>query len=213
MRAAAEIHQMFFSFLVSEFSDARCPVSGADGRFSKTVGFWPPESKAEFRQYLPANWQLVAQSEGDLGDRMASFFETHFNEGFENVILIGADCPFVDTSLVIRTVELLMSNDVVLGPSRDGGYYLVAMKRSNPYLFQDMRWSHDQVFAETRRRIESRGQRLALLDEFFDIDTHRELECFLESSEPRFKLLQKQIRSILNESVSDGRESDGESCA
>ncbi|MEM6397658.1 MAG: TIGR04282 family arsenosugar biosynthesis glycosyltransferase [Bacteroidota bacterium] len=110
------------------------------------------------------------QSGEDLGQRMLSAFEEVFKEGAERVVIIGSDCPGVDSDLLVEAFAHLKDNDLVLGPALDGGYYLLGMKQPQPTLFQDMNWSTETVAKETRKRAKNEGLSLFKLPTLSDVD-------------------------------------------
>ncbi len=117
------------------------------------------------RQFL----KLVQVGAG-LGERMASAFDRAFVRGHDRVIIIGSDCPGLTTRLLEEAFEALKTNDLVIGPAHDGGYYLLGMRHPHPYLFSDMRWSTDTVAKETRARAQDRGLSMATLPTLSDVD-------------------------------------------
>jgi rSAM/selenodomain-associated transferase 1 len=88
-----------------------------------------------------------------------------------SVILIGTDIPHLTTNILEESILLLENTDVVLGPSDDGGYYLIGMKKTNDYLFQNMTWSIDTVLSESIQRINMNNMTYNLLKTLSDIDT------------------------------------------
>jgi glycosyltransferase A (GT-A) superfamily protein (DUF2064 family) len=109
----------------------------------------------------------LGQGNGDLGARMGRVFET-FAPG--PVCIVGADIPEVTAAHIWRAFRALNRADVVFGPARDGGYWLVGLRRgpSLPELFANVRWSTRHALADTRANIE--GRRTALVDELEDVD-------------------------------------------
>lgn len=117
------------------------------------------------------------QVEGDLGARMkAAFAHALEAEGHARCVLLGSDLPHLPAAALGQAAAALAlgESDLVLGPARDGGYYLVAMARPLP-VFEGIAWSTDAVLAETRRRAEQAGFRVGLLEEDFDIDNAADL--------------------------------------
>ncbi|NIQ53690.1 MAG: DUF2064 domain-containing protein, partial [Gammaproteobacteria bacterium] len=110
------------------------------------------ESRRLVRAWLgPEGIELRAQSGGDLGMRMAAFFDEALDEAGE-AILVGSDIPGIDRRTVTTAFERLVRHDVVLGPASDGGYWLVGLSRRCPELFRGIAWSTDRVLAETVAR-------------------------------------------------------------
>ncbi|HXG53539.1 MAG TPA: TIGR04282 family arsenosugar biosynthesis glycosyltransferase [candidate division Zixibacteria bacterium] len=151
------------------------------GRFSTArlfVNFSAPSSPEEFvRSFVPPGFSSFAQRGNGLGERMRFAFERLLRRGFERVVLIGADLPPVPLEFLERAYALLErpAIDVVLGPSTDGGYYLVGMKREVPGIFEGIAWSRSDVLARTLERLETAGISWGLLPFWYDIDTAEDL--------------------------------------
>ena len=106
----------------------------------------------------------------DLGERMLNAFEYAFKKGFKKVCLIGSDCMEINSNDLITSLNIIDENDIVIGPTKDGGYYLIALKSSFPFLFLNKTWSHSNVLQNTIFSIKEKGLKLALLDAKRDID-------------------------------------------
>ncbi len=124
-------------------------------------------SASEFHKHV--------QSTGDLGTRMQSAFEEVLSTKAKAVI-IGSDCPSLELKHIEQALNALEDHDVVIGPSEDGGYYLLGMKQLQPVLFQDKQWSTDRLLEETINSMQSNGLSYLLLDTLNDIDTIEDLE-------------------------------------
>ena len=140
------------------------------------VAFDPPEKRAEIVAWLgasPAGRRAVflPQAAGDLGARLERAFAETFALGFENVAVIGSDCIELTPATFAATWQALGSHDAVLGPSTDGGYYLLALREPCAALFRDIAWSTDAVRAETLARAHAAGLRVQELAALPDIDT------------------------------------------
>ena len=92
-------------------------------------------------------------------------------------ILIGTDCPMLDTGYLARAAEALARHDVVIGPAEDGGYVLVALSRDVD-MFSDVPWSTQDVMAVTRARVSALGASCAELDALWDVDTPADVARF-----------------------------------
>jgi glycosyltransferase A (GT-A) superfamily protein (DUF2064 family) len=101
---------------------------------------------------------------------MATALEEALEEA-DQALLIGADIPGIDRTAVARAFSALADHDVVLGPARDGGYYLVGLSRACPAIFRDIPWSTDRVLSRTLGRAEEEGLTVALLQAKGDVDT------------------------------------------
>lgn len=127
---------------------------------------------AEFRDLLGEDIAVVQQGEGDLGDRLARVAPP--------AIVIGSDCPALTPEVLWAAHDTLATEPMVIGPARDGGYYLLGFNEDARFAFADMAWSTPEVFGETVRRIAEQGLRLGVLPELADIDTPEDLEDWPE---------------------------------
>ena len=147
----------------------------ADAPATVTVCYDPPGGEPEVRDWLgPATAQYWSQGEGDLGERMSRMFTRAF-EQTGRAVVIGTDSPAVGADTVARALAALDTADVVLGPSRDGGYYLMALREDRPELFAGIEWSTRSVLAETVARPGASGLRVTFLEVESDIDTAADL--------------------------------------
>jgi rSAM/selenodomain-associated transferase 1 len=114
----------------------------------------------------------------DLGERMANAFASSFESGMDKVVLIGTDCPTLQSQHLNEAFEALTHSDLVLGPATDGGYYLIGMKRRADYLFEGIAWSTAEVLSQTLAVATAHGLHCTLLDELSDIDTQEDWERY-----------------------------------
>jgi len=116
-------------------------------------------------------FQKFVQHGNDLGARMADAFRQTFADGAERVLIIGSDCPELNSTLLNEAFFQLEHCDFVLGPTPDGGYYLLGMRRFEPSVFENIAWSTETVRAATLEKIHALGKTCALLPELSDVDT------------------------------------------
>jgi len=116
-----------------------------------TVWFTPADAATEMRRWLGEGWDLRPQASGDLGTRLAA--AAHAVPPGRGWLAIGADCPRLDAALLREAAAVVARNEIVLGPSRDGGYYLLGGPTPLPDLFSAMPWSTSRVLGETRARL------------------------------------------------------------
>jgi uncharacterized protein len=147
------------------------------------IAFAPDDARALIEELVPPRFQLFPQRGEDLGARMQAVFATVFAIGHANLLLIGGDLPPVPVSFFEEAYGFLKAADrrVVLGPSRDGGYYLVGCNQPTPQIFEGMSWSHGEVLAQTRDKLASLGIDYHLLPSWMDIDTPDDLR-YLQSA-------------------------------
>jgi rSAM/selenodomain-associated transferase 1 len=134
------------------------------------------------------NYNNFMQEDGDLGVKMQKAFESQFNQGYEKIILIGSDTPHIPKDYFEKTFKMLDLKESVIGPSLDGGYYLIAFNKKsfNPKMFQNIKWSSEVVLKQTLEKTVS--YTVQLLYELNDIDTQEDLENFyIEYKNSSFK--------------------------
>ncbi len=151
------------------------------------VAFTPAHASAVMRDIIAPEYRCFSQQGEGLGARMSNVFDELMAMRYRNVVLMGSDLPALPLSHLERAYEILEARGrcVVLGPSRDGGYYLVGMNRRTPEIFQGMTWSHDRVLAQTLEKLATLKVDSELLPSWFDIDTVddlRRLQSYLDFS-------------------------------
>ena len=109
------------------------------------------------------------QASGDLGDRIQHAFTEVFAQN-EKVIIIGSDCAQLTTDHIIQAIDALDDHNVVIGPSLDGGYYLLGMNGNYETLFEDINWSTETVLQETIDKANQQIISVKLIDKLSDID-------------------------------------------
>jgi uncharacterized protein len=142
-----------------------------------SVAYTPAEDRSVFEALAPG-FLLLAQRGPDLGARLANSFAHLFAAGHAAAFAIDSDTPTLPNAHLEQAMALIATPgiDVVLGPSEDGGYYLIGLRALYRELFEDMPWSTSQVVPETRRRAEAKGLKVATLPPWFDIDTPEDLK-------------------------------------
>lgn len=114
---------------------------------------------------------LILLPEGDLGVRMFHAFRELFKAGYQRAALVGADIPDLSSAIILKAFTLLSSDDIVYGPAKDGGYYLVGMRKPIKEVFEDVPWSSDQTLNRSIERAGQSGYSVALTEMLSDIDT------------------------------------------
>jgi rSAM/selenodomain-associated transferase 1 len=130
-----------------------------------------------FSNYIPKTYEIKAssfyfqvQNGKDLGDRMKNAFEFLFCSGYERVLIIGTDCATLEPIHIKTAIQKLDLVDVVIGPAEDGGYYLLGMKNLVSSLFEDMKWSTEDVLKETINRLTQEGLSYERIETLSDVD-------------------------------------------
>ncbi len=122
---------------------------------------------------------LMDQKGKDLGARMQQAFDDIIGYGFRKVVIIGADSPTLPISYIRDAFSLLNRSELVIGPSLDGGYYLVGIKGKVPPVFEGIPWGTGEVFTLTLKKVVSFGLAVSLLPFWYDIDTIEDLNSLI----------------------------------
>ena len=120
-------------------------------------------------------YHTAYQIESDLGGRMENAFEQLFSKEYERVVIIGSDCYELTQEIIEQAFELLNVSDAVIGPAKDGGYYLLGLRKMISQLFSDVAWSTDKVFSETVKTLENLNLSYSTTPILSDIDTIEDL--------------------------------------
>ena len=169
--SAGDAAELSRCFLVDKIAQVRQVT-----RAEPVVAYAPEGAQAVFESLAPG-FRLLEQRGGDLTARILSILERLFADGCDAAILIDSDTPTLPVGLLESAVTLVASgsHDLVLGPSEDGGYYLIGPLRFRPELFEGMPWSTPAVLGETLRRAGALGLRTAQLPPWYDVDTAPDL--------------------------------------
>lgn len=140
---------------------------------ARGIGVYTPRGEeAAYAEILPAHFELLAQRGGAFGERLIAAAEDLFRIGFASVCLINSDSPTVPRQAYSQASKLLLQpgERMVLGPSDDGGYYLIGLKKLHRRLFEEIDWSTARVFQQTIERAAEVGVEVALLPTWYDVD-------------------------------------------
>jgi uncharacterized protein len=163
--------ELYRCFLLDRL-DALSAVPG----ISPVVAFTPPEAAARMRALAPPGFRLIAQDGVDLTERLIRLFD-RLLETHPAALAMDSDSPTLPMAYVAEAAAALAAAeaDVVVGPSDDGGYYLIGLRAPRPALFRDVPWSSADVLAVTLARARELGLRVRLLPAWFDVDTEADL--------------------------------------
>ncbi len=151
------------------------------GRFPFRICYTPPDARDQMTGWLGQEYDYLPQTGDDLGDRMEEAFAGVFSGDVEEALLIGSDIPGLTTEVIEEAFTSLLTNDAVIGPADDGGYYLIGFRKNTftSRIFHDMVWSTSTVFRETLDRLQEASVTLHVLPEMTDIDTLEDLRTLL----------------------------------
>jgi rSAM/selenodomain-associated transferase 1 len=169
---AGQAAVLYHAFLLDKIDQVRALKDA-----QPSLAYTPADARAEFEALAP-EFTLVAQQGPDLGARLHQVLGALLAAGHIGAIAVDSDTPTLPTAFLQRAVDLFGDPrvDVVLGPTDDGGYYLIGVRAARPELFVAMPWSTPGVLPETLRRATAAGLYAACLPPWFDVDTPEDLE-------------------------------------
>ena len=168
---AAEAAALYRCFLLDKIAAVQA-LSGV----RPMVAYTPDEAQAEFAVLAP-DFALVPQRGPDLGARLHTTLASLLAAGHPGAIAVDSDTPTLPREFLQQAVDCLTGPgpDVVLGPTEDGGYYLIGVRVANRALFDDMPWSTAAVLEITLRRAAAAGLQTVCTPAWFDVDTPDDL--------------------------------------
>ncbi|RZA29393.1 MAG: glycosyltransferase [Proteobacteria bacterium] len=172
-------------------TDLGSTIGGLDHAIAAGCAVYTPAgSEVALQSLLPADFQLVLQGKGDLGDRLLQGVNDLLAAGYAAAILINSDSPTLPPAILQAAIEAVREGDkVVLSPAIDGGYTLIGLSCAHRRLFQDIPWSTEVVFQLTLDRAREIGLPVVILDPWYDIDdagSYAMLEAELSGQRPSF---------------------------
>jgi hypothetical protein len=175
-RLASQLGPDYAARLSRALADRALERMAPIGEFARRVVFTPEESRPALTAWLPREtlWPQVGK---DLGERRSNALARAFDEGFSRVAIAGYDIPRLDRDRVLRAFAALAEHDVVIGPARDGGYYLIATRAPCPGLFEGIPWGTAAVLGETLRRAGDLGLRVRTLESLRVVETLSDLRA------------------------------------
>lgn len=174
------------------------------------VCFDPADALEKFKDWLGSECQYLAQRGEDLGERLSNGLSDAFSRGAENALVMGSDIPDLPENILLEACVALETNDAVIGPSPDGGYYLIGFQQTAflPAVFEGIAWSTETVFRKTVEKLRRGRCNYHTLPSWADVDTLRDLESLAERSvdstfnSSRTMIYLSQHREMLGEEFS-----------
>jgi rSAM/selenodomain-associated transferase 1 len=151
-------------------------LAALEGHGSISIVCPTAADRATLQGLVPAEIGIVAHERGDLMSGLDYALTYHLDQGYEQVVLLDGDSPTLPAHYLRSAFEQLTSDAVVLGPTLDGGYYLIGACRPRPALFDWTQLNSATICQQTQARAESLGARVALLPPWYDVDTAEDLE-------------------------------------
>ena len=165
---AASLYQ---AFLV-DWCNALSTISTAH----RVIAYTPPESLGALQTLIGKDPVYISQQGASLGERLIAAARWACDQGYARFLFVGSDSPTLPIQYVEHALDLLESRDVVIGPSVDGGYYLIGFSMggaalSIPTIFEEISWSTEVVFRQTLGKVQATNAQLGLLPPWYDVDT------------------------------------------
>ena len=165
---AASLYQAF----LTDWCNALSTISAAH----RVIAYTPPEGLSALQTLVGEDLVYIPQVGASLGERLIAAARWACDQGYAKFLFVGSDSPTLPTQYVERTLDLLESCDIVIGPSVDGGYYLIGFSKhgaslSIPAIFEEIAWSTEVVFRQTLGKIQEINAQLGLLPPWYDVDT------------------------------------------
>jgi len=165
--------------------------------WERTCVVHPRGAASALKAIVPRQVKLIEQRAGGLGNALAFAFEHHFEEGFERVVLIGSDNPTLQAEPIEQACAALDTHDVSIGPTSDGGYYLIGLRRPHLELFEAIDWSTPQVYAQTLARAQQIGLRVRAVRDWYDVDGPADLDRLQRELRSAPELTARNTRAVL----------------
>lgn len=175
----AELHKSFLMDLFNVFELIRNDID-------IYLTYTPEASFSLMKNYIPSYIKCFPQQGKDLGEKMLNSFRYLHKKGYTKVALIGADIPQIQPSDIRESFEILENCDIVLGPTIDGGYYLIGMDNVYKDLFEDkLKWGNKSVLEGTIDIANGLNLEIGFTNKLRDIDTKEDLLVFMKEIENR----------------------------
>lgn len=172
----AELHMAFLKDLFNTFKELE--------ELDIYLTYTPKNSLDTIENIIPEFIKTFPQRGEDLGSKMYNAIKDILSLDYEKVILIGSDIPHIKTEDILHSFEILEEKDIVLGPSYDGGYYLIGMKKPNENIFHiSKKWGGKSVLESTIDMANNQRLTVGLAAKYMDIDTKEDLFAFMDKYE------------------------------
>lgn len=173
----ALLHMSFLKDLMTTFEELKNDLD-------IYLTYTPEDSMGVIEEIVPDFIQCFPQRGEDLGEKMYNGFLDIFSKGYKKVVLMGSDIPDIKGEDILLSFNILDTKDIVLGPSYDGGYYLIGMKNLNKNIFNiTKKWGGKSVLEATIDISNNDGLAVGLAPKYRDIDTREDLFEFINKYE------------------------------
>ena len=169
------------------------------------TAYTPEGSQPDLQTIIGDAVTYIPQIGDGLGERLTSATHWASENGYEKIIITGSDSPTLPLAYISQAVEALDTCDVVVGPSVDGGYYLIGLSNQNltdvvPTIYEGIAWSTKHVLQQTVERIHKINAKLKLLPVWYDVDTPEDLD-FLQAHLSALRLAEGSVQAVRTEKI------------
>ncbi len=156
-------------------------AASAEASIAGSMAYGPPGSESFFRAHMPASIALHEVWQPGLGACLQEALRLQFASGHEAACVLNSDGPTLPVGLLVQMANVLAEpgDRAVLGPSSDGGYYLLAIKAMHPHLFEDIAWSTGIVARQSLDRAAEIGLPVHVLPEWYDVDDRESMRLLM----------------------------------
>ena len=191
--------------LYAAFLTDWCEILAELSDVDLVIAYTPAEAQLDLQALIGDDAIYIPQVGTDLGERLTSATQWAAEHGWTKILLVGSDSPTLPISYISQALTLLDSRNIVIGPSTDGGYYLIGfsvetLATTIPYVFEDIAWSTAEVFQQTVARIHAAEATLGLLPPWYDIDRAADL-AFLQAHISAMRLAGDTVQAVRTESL------------
>ena len=166
--------------------------------YSRSVFYTPENKREQITEWLGEGLCYYLQEGNDLGCRLYNAFDKILRLGSKRVVVIGSDNPLIDEKVVLKSFKELIKKECVVGPSLDGGYYLLGLRLLIKDIFENIDWSTNKVLGQTSDILDKLKVTYKLLDTGLDVDRKKDL-VLLRDKLNIIKYRKKEFRSLLSE--------------
>lgn len=167
----AELHQAFLKDINTKFLNLKKAYS----RLDLYLSYPPTDNSFQFAEIIDNQFIRILQRGKNLGEKMYYALFDAYQRSNLPVLITGADLPLLDIDIFTEALAGLKERDLVIGPSQDGGYYLIGMKKPQKFLFNFENWGNSSVLEKTIREASRHNLKSHFLPEASDVDTFKEL--------------------------------------
>ena len=191
--------------LYTAFLTDWCEVLGKLPSVDLIIAYTPAEAQSDLQALIGESAIYIPQMGDGLGERLTAATQWASEHGYTKILLVGSDSPTLPISYISQALTLLDTRDIAIGPSTDGGYYLIGFSAANvaiavPFVFENIAWSTAGVFQQTVTRIRSLKATIGLLPPWYDIDTADDL-AFLHAHISAMQLAGETVQAVRTDSL------------